>query len=276
VTAFLERELAAGLSARVGYVFKRESNLFKIVNTARPYSAYNIPITTVDPGPDGRVGTADDGGNITYYDYNPAFRGAAFENNIGVNLPDYANRYDNIEIGVDKRLSNRWQVLASFLATKKDAWVTSTGATGPAAGPPQNPNEEFFPKDQTWDQTFRTAGSFQAPWGVLASAMYEYQSGAAQARDVLFRTGLTSLASVTLRMEPLGSERLPAVKLLSFRARKTFQIFAANRLGLEFDLYNALNANDATTQSVRSGPTFNQITAIIPPRVARLGVNYSF
>jgi hypothetical protein len=47
-------------------------------------------------------------------------------------------------------------------------------------------------------------------------------------------------------------------------------------MSLDFDLYNALNANDATAQSVRSGPTFGQITAIIPPRVARLGVNFTF
>jgi hypothetical protein len=267
VTAFLEREIAAGVSARIGYVFKRESGLYKLVNIARPYGVYNIPITTTDPGPDGRAGTADDGGAITYYDYDPAYRGADFEVNTATNLPGYANRYDNIEIGVDKRLSNRWQMLASFLATKKDVWIS---------GPPQTPNEEFFPKDQTWDKTFRTAGSYQAPWGILASAMYEYQSGGAQARDVLLRTGLRQLASVTLRMEPLGSERLPAVKLLSFRARKTFQLFQGNRAGVEFDLYNALNANDATARGVRSGPTYHQITAILPPRVARIGFTYSF
>ena len=273
VTTFVEREIAAGISARVGYVFKKESNIYKLVNTARPSAAYNIPITTVDPGPDGRVGTSDDGGNITYFDYDPAYRGAAFETSTALNLPGYSNRYDNLEIGLDKRLSNRWQVLASFLATKRDVWVAGGGGN---AGPAQNPNENFFPKDQTWDKTFRTAGSFQAPYGILTSAMYEYQSGAAQARDVLFRTGLRQLSSVTLRMEPIGSRRLPAVKLLSFRARKSFRVLAANRLSLDFDLYNALNANDATTQSVRSGPTYNQITAIIPPRVARLGVNYSF
>ena len=47
-------------------------------------------------------------------------------------------------------------------------------------------------------------------------------------------------------------------------------------MSLEFDLFNALNANDATAHSMRSGPTYNQITAILPPRVARFGVTYSF
>ena len=35
------------------------------MNNFRPYEAYNIPVTNRDPGPDGRVGTADDGGLVT-------------------------------------------------------------------------------------------------------------------------------------------------------------------------------------------------------------------
>ena len=105
--------------------------------------------------------------------------------------------------------------------------------------------------------------------------MYEYQSGSVQARDALFR-GLPQLSTVTLRMEPVGAQRLPGVKLLTLRAAKRIRTFRSQAVTLQFDLYNALNTNDATAQSVRSGPTYGQITAIIPPRVARLGVTYSF
>jgi outer membrane receptor protein involved in Fe transport len=76
-------------------------------------------------------------------------------------------------------------------------------------------------------------------------------------------------------MEPLGSQRLPGVKLLNLRAAKRLR-FGAQALSLQFDLYNALNTNGATARSVRSGPTYGRITAIVPPRVARLGVTYSF
>src|SRR5262249_6310091 len=267
VTTFYERQIGASVAARAGYVFKREFAKYRLVNTNRPYSTFNIPITTSDPGPDGRAGTADDGGTVTYYDYDALVAGPAFDKSLALNVSGYSDRYDNIEIAVDKRMSNRWQLLTSFLATKKDVWI---------AGPPTNPNEEFFPKDQTWDRTFRAAGSFQLPWGVASSAIYEYQSGAAQARDVLFRTGLKQQASLALRMEPLGAHRLPSTKLLSFRAAKRLSLPYGHRGTVQFDLYNALNANDATTQSVRSGPTFGQITAILPPRVARLGFTYTF
>jgi outer membrane receptor protein involved in Fe transport len=77
-------------------------------------------------------------------------------------------------------------------------------------------------------------------------------------------------------MEPLGSERLPSTKLVSLRAEKRFQLSASRRLAVQFDVYNALNANDATGMSFRSGPTYSQITAILPPRVARFGLSYAF
>jgi hypothetical protein len=131
-TVHLEREIASGMSARLGYVYKRESDLFQLVNTARPYSAYSVPITGVDPGRDGVVRTSDDGGPVTYYDYNPAFAGRAFERFTYINVPGYTDRFHNLEFGVDKRLSNRWQMRASYLATRKNVWI---------AGIPQTPNE---------------------------------------------------------------------------------------------------------------------------------------
>ncbi|MEZ5286424.1 MAG: hypothetical protein R2712_16765 [Vicinamibacterales bacterium] len=157
--------------------------------------------------------------------------------------------------------------MGSFLATHQDEWID---------GIPVSPNQEFFPRNQTWESTFRVAGSVRARWGIMTSAMYEYQSGAPQARDALFRTGLRQLSTVTLRMEPLGAQRLPGYKLLSFRAAKEFAVTDAQRLRVQFDLFNALNANDATGITRRSGTNYGRITGIVPPRVARVGLTYSF
>ena len=38
---------------------------------------------------------------------------------------------------------------------------------------------------------------------------------------------------------------------------------------VQFDLFNAFNANDATAITARSGANYDRITAILPPRVAR-------
>src|SRR5207302_624007 len=78
ISSSLERELSAGFSAKALYVYKRQNQLYNAINVLRPSSAYNIPITRRDPGPDGVLGNADDGGRVTFYDYDAAFRGAAF------------------------------------------------------------------------------------------------------------------------------------------------------------------------------------------------------
>jgi hypothetical protein len=274
VTVHVERELAAGVAARVGYVLKREANQFSLVNTARPASVYNQSITTTDPGRDGVVGTADDSGNVTYYDYDPAYRGTAFERSTYLNFSEFTDRYHNLEFGVEKRMSHNWQLQTSYLATKKDVWVAGSVPTTSAF--PFTPNEQnFFPRNQTWEMTFRASGSYRARYGIVASSVFEYQSGAPLARTVLYRTGLRQLSTLTLRAEPIGSVRLPGVKLLNMRVAKQFT-FNGQRVSIDADLYNALNANDATTMSVASGPTYGRITAIVPPRVARIGFSYHF
>ena len=74
MTAGFEREVASNLGFRAMYVYKDFRDSLVSVNVARPRSAYNIPLTRRDPGPDGVLDTADDGGNVTIWDYDPAYR----------------------------------------------------------------------------------------------------------------------------------------------------------------------------------------------------------
>ena len=115
-TLSAERELFADFAVSGAYIFKREYNKYQFINVKRPYSAYTIPITQRDPGPDGRTGTADDGGLITYYDYDPALTGPAFEEFRYMNTPGYSDRYHNIEIVGTKRLSRSWADVGVVLA----------------------------------------------------------------------------------------------------------------------------------------------------------------
>jgi len=262
----VERELSSGLMGRVGYVYKREARLFQETNALRPFSAYSIPIAAIDPGADGSVGTSDDGGVVTYYDYDPAFAGSAFERQMNVNTEGYTDRFHNFEFVVDKRFSERWQALAYVLATRKSVWID---------GIPQTPNLKF-PKDETWEQQVTLSGSYIAPWGIQVAGVFEHRSGEALARDVQFRAGLRQLSLVTMRVEPVGAQRLPGVSLLNLRLERPLRFPGGRRLDLKLDFYNLLNANTVLAQSVRSGATFGRPTSIVPPRVVRLGARLSF
>jgi hypothetical protein len=267
VTASLERQLAGNFSGRVSYVYRREVDLFQTVNVLRPASAYSIPITATDPGPDGVVGTGDDGGAVTYYDYTAAYAGSAFVQNEDLNTAGYENSYHNLELAAQKRLSNHWQLVTSFLATHTDTWRN---------GVPQDPNAaNFFPKSKYWEWGFKLSGSYELPHQIQAAAMFTSQSGSAWAREARFTTGLKRLSEVILLMEDPAARRLPTQSILNLRVEKRQKI-GPGTAAFQVDVFNVTNTNVELGVTARSGATFNNVTSIIPPTVARLGVTYSF
>ncbi len=202
---------------------------------------------------------------LLYYDYSTSYAGPGFVEMQNVNTSDYRNSYHNVELVGEKRFSRGWQLLGAFLATKRDVWI---------AGIPDTPNV-LFPKDQTWTRQLTLSGSYEAPFGIQLSSVFEHRQGDAYARTVRFTSGLTQLTSVTLRAEPVGSQRLPTANLWSIRVAKYLEV-RGGRFGLQVDLYNALNVNPATAIVAQSGSTYGKITGIVPPRIARLGLNYRF
>ena len=266
VSLAFERELARNFSAKALYVYKRQNNLYEQVNVLRPSSAWNVPITRVDPGPDGVAGNGDDLGNVTLYDYPVAYRGSAFVGNQFLNTPgDRDDNYDTLEFTFNKRMSNRWDMLTSYSATKNHRWIRAT---------PNSPNDEFFPLDETWDWQFKLVGSYELPWGVYTSAFFQHLAGDPLQRTYIFRS-VPQASTVTLRLEPLGASREPNLNVLNLRGSKKFT-FGRRRLEIDVDVFNALNTNSATSITMASGPTFGAISVIVPPRIARFGLTLAY
>ncbi|MBI2835510.1 MAG: TonB-dependent receptor [Acidobacteria bacterium] len=276
-TLQVERELMPDFAVRVTGAYSRALNQYRLENSLRPYETYTIPVTNRDPGPDGIVGTADDpGGSITYYEFPATLAGLAFQAPMIVNDPKANQTYRTIEVAVTKRLSNRWQFMASYSATRKHIPlpINVGGGVGPAFNS-KDPNAEIFAADATWDKSGRVSGSYLFPGDVLASANFEHRNGNAFARTVNF-TGGRTIPSITLKVEPLGSVRLPDLNLLDLRVEKRISLRGHQNLTGRFNLYNALNSNAVTAQTVLSGPNFGKATAIISPRIAELSLSYSF
>ena len=66
-TLFLEREVAREMAIRTGVVINARRDPYGTININRPLTAYGVPVPVVDPGADGRVGSADDGATMTAY-----------------------------------------------------------------------------------------------------------------------------------------------------------------------------------------------------------------
>lgn len=274
VTASLERQIAASFSTRASYVYRREVDRYQRVNVARPFDAYSIPITVRDPGPDGVTGNSDDGDLVTYYDYSAAFAGSAFVQNKDLNTDGYENTYHNIEVAAQKRLSNHWQMVTSFLATRADEWPDGDGTS--RTGVPQDPNAAAsFPKTKYWDWGFKLSGSYELPYRIQVAAMFTSQSGAHWGRTARFTTGLTRLSEVILYMEDRSTRQLPTQNILNLRVEKRQKI-GFGTAAFQLDVFNVTNTNVELTVTDRSGANFGKIGSIVSPTVAKLGVTYTF
>jgi len=288
VTAGFERELLPNLGFRALYVYKDFSNNIVTVNVKRPYSAYNIPIVRRDPGPDGVLDTKDDGGKVTIYDYDAAFRGTAFVANQRQNSPR-VDHYNSMEFTLTKRTAGRWFGMGSFWATKNHRWVNPF----PAGDPRGNPNEDYFPLADNWTWATNVSGSYRFPWDVNVGAYLQSKVGVQGQRTVQFTnvdpdggTPLRQLNNVTLRMEDFAVQQAPAITILNMRASKVFSI-GGTKLEAQVEAFNLLNSSAPTTVTYLSGPTFGWYGVssgttnaaeggIVAARVARIGVRYSF
>jgi hypothetical protein len=246
---------------------------------------YNIPVTNRDPGPDGRLGTADDPGtSVTYFEYPVAFAGRAFQQPMLVSDPKANPTYKSFEIATSKRLSNRWQLMASYSATKLHVPITqNTQGAGNDFQMPGislflstvDPNAEINTVNNNWEWQGRATGAYLFPFDIQVSANFEHRSGIPYARTVSF-TGGRTIPAITLRVEPIGTRRTPNINLLHFRVEKSLRLTAGQKVSLRLNVFNATNINTVTRLSQLSGRNFERPTEIMPPRIAEFAVQYSF
>jgi hypothetical protein len=275
VTSSVEHELVPTISIRALWVYKQvidELQSRGFVNILRPYHVWNQLFTRRDPGPDGVLNTADDGGSITVYDYDPAYRGARFVANMIPNIPQgRRDWFHNLEFGLTKRPgSGKWFAQTSFLTTRNHRWIEAYASS---------PNSDYFPLDQTWRWSYRVNGGYQLPYGLMASTNYTILSGTPGQRTIIFRAAdpakgpsFPSSTAITLRVGEFGAVKTPTRYLMNFRLSKSF----THRLRVDLNVFNLFNTNVAYEANWVSGPTYGFLTRVPDPRVLRIGGRFEF
>src|SRR6185295_12452666 len=169
-------------------------------------------------------------------------------------------RYTSVELAAVKRLANRWQFSASYARTKKDRPISPTldvpepRAQATIVGA-FNPNDEINRADKTSDWQGKLSGAYMFPHDVTLGVNFDHQSGDAFARQVLLEGGVT-IPDIEVNAEPIGTQRIPSLNLLTLRLEKNFRFRTSQRVAVRLDLYNALNVNTALAISPRSGERF--------------------
>lgn len=288
-TASFERELGHGFGFRALYVFKQVTDLYATTNVLRPTSAYSIPLTRLDPGPSGVLGTSNLG-PVAILDFDPAYAGSKFVQNTLQNFPGQTDHFQTTEFTVTKHGGRKYSLTASWWAVKWHQHLnlapagcySSTGTT--TTCDPNNPNNNAFNLDQTYRWASTASGSYELPFGVQFGVHVQSKIGIQSQRIGIFRAAdpnggpsLKQQTNVVMRLSPMGSVQGSAINDVDVRTSKSFPLGkGGRRIEFDFDLFNVTNSVAPFAVTFVEGPTYGYVTDATPPRIARVGLRFSF
>jgi hypothetical protein len=281
-TAGIEQELITDVGVSVLYVRKIGHNERGTLTRTYLTTEYT-PLTGIDLGHDGLLGTSDDK-RLTIFERVPATRGA---DTLLTNF-DHGSNYSTVEFTLTKRFSNNWSLLTGYDWTK----LNTSGSSS------LDPNTLAFQNGHYSNWTYKLLGNIYLPMGIKFSGTFNAQRGApynrtqqftGALRNILNPDGTTRTTNLRQGTGAITIENnayyLPTAKLSSVRAEKTFRITEGQSLDAMFDLYNMFNWNtitgkDAATARITVNgvqiPRFGVATNVMPPRIFKLGVRYNF
>ncbi len=269
INAGVEQQLANNFAVGVSYHRRQHRDGLGVLDRARTPATYDPVARTFTDPVSGQLQS------ITIFNLNPAFITA--RDRYISNVDDLQSNYNGMTLEVQKRMSNRWQMLAGLTLQKHIGFEHSGTFTNLDFSNPNvsinRPDSRIF-TDLPW--IFNLSGSYQLPYGLVASGKYTARAG-----DPLIRTanfgGLTaSQASETVRLVPRGTDRTEDVtKFLDVRLARRFRIGVSSLEG-SVDMFNVLNANHVLLQNENIGATWARPTRILAPRIIRFGVTARF
>ncbi len=294
VVVGLDRELIANLAFTTNYSYTQTTDLFgNFSGTITP----RVGVTLADYTPgSGFTGTLPDGQaySVATWIPNQAAITAGGNGFLTTNVPGFSTRYHGVEVGLNKRLSNRWMGRVGFSwndATESfdgpESVYNTNGNPTPTATEPLKNGGQFAPQsggsgsgtiyiNAKWQ--FNANAMYQAPWGIEVSANvfgrqgYPFpivRSGTAAA------LGADSAISVLVSPE-IDTFRFPNLWNTDLRVARQFRTDRVSVRAI-FDLFNVMNAN---TELVRvnniTSTRFNALAQNLSPRIARVGLVVGF
>ncbi len=285
-----EWKLAGGFFVRARAFRRTERNRIAAVNAGVPFSAYH-PVTILDPGPDGRAGTADDR-TLTVYEQDPATFGQdhfLLTNPSGLRMDQ---RGVVAEGGFQKRgisAQGSLYVGKSWGPTNpgNDIWENDSGVVGSfyadpntlinASGSPAM-DRGFAGKVWVFFPTHRF-GNLE----IMNTAVF--LGGYPYARRLLV-TGLDQgpfMVDATPRGASQGTNpgyRTAPVYDWNLKVSRTFEMHVLRKgtLRISAEVFNVLNLGARLRVADVTGPQFLQNVPLEmqPPRFARGGISWEF
>ena len=282
----LERELFKDASLSVSYIHRSWKNLISVYDELADYETvtYDVPElgTTLDIYE--RTSGGDHAFVITNVEPGDPW------------IPDrYYRKYGGLEVLFNKRFSNRWQFLGSYVLSKAwgtadNRWVSDIGwgyhdnllTDDPNYWTNVEGNVTYDPKHM-----LKLQGTYVVPRVEISLSFY-FRAISGNTWTTRFRTPLLAQGRVVVFAEPHGSSRYPTQSTLDMRIEKLFKIGGKYSLGLIADVFNVFNAKAVTNWgSLLNSDYFPDsgfypvtdghiLYEIVNPRQARLGARLMF
>jgi hypothetical protein len=287
----MDREVVANFGVAATFTYRRMTNfLWNPRNGVTPAS-YTQSTTFTGTFPN--VGTV----SVPIYAASGALPGYHAENR-----PDYYQRYLGLELSATKRLADKWMARFGFATTSyneyfptRESYLDPTRTpfastsfqnqqrTGPLVdGGPVATRSTGSGKSGIYlvspKYQFSANGLYQAPWGINVGANFVYRQGYAQP---FYRDRVASGDPVLGNKEALlvgqvDDFRLDNVGSLDARVEKMFK-FSTTNLALDLDVFNLFNSATILQRQLNARvTTYNSVLEVMNPRIARLGVRFTF
>ena len=148
---------------------------------------------------------------------------------------------------------------------------------------PWNANFNLFGRETSTIWNYKLIGRYTLPWQIGVSGSYKLQSGRNWGRAVSF--SLPNLGNQTVRVEPIDTNRAPNVHIVDLRFDKSVKLPRQfGRFTAMVDVFNLFNLGTPivfrTLTGNRSGTAphgnFQEVLALLDPRIVRFGIRYEF
>lgn len=281
-TIGIERELFKDASLGVSFIYRHWKNIIGVYDTEASYTTRQVqdPYTT-------DTYTVYDIVNVGDYNF---VIGNIKKGDPWI-LDDAYRKYWGIEVLFNKRFSNRWQLLASYIYSRCTGTIGNRSFSDMGwGGGTYDPNfwinrEGYMPIDPT--HMLKLQGTYILPFNIYFNAYFNYKTGNAFTRSARYRL---NQGIWTILTEKRGSHRYPDRMNLDLRLEKTFRFAGKYRVGLMIDIFNVFNDNAVTSWGTTAGydwfpheyvadapgPDGHVVYGLVLPRAIRLGIRFFF
>lgn len=271
-SAGFERQVMPNFGLGFTFVYKKTHDIIGQENAGATYE----PVEYTDP---------ETGQTITVFDQT---NDPTTDNLYLITNPDgYRQEYKSFIITANKRMSDRWQMIASYQYEQSRGTSTLTnlrqlnslvfrGVFG------QDRNDLLFAYGSMQNEkphVFKLQSTYTFPHEILFGANFISSSGRPYARK--FRIADLAQGARVERAEERGARRLHRLNELDIRIEKSFEIGGGRQFTALLEVFNlfniGLNGGKGVTDVIdNAGESFGDPQRVVLPRRAQIGFTFEF